>query len=229
MIRILGAVIGIFSTATLLTVALVFVYSWGQGHMSREAVLEIAAIVKGEPRPSDLQKEEEVEMEMTSYDEIVRKRTEKILSIAARESELAVLKKAIDDQTNLVMTERQKLEQIKKTFKDELEKERTALADEAVAQARAILLKMDPESGVEKLLALNTDDAVLLLKGMPEKDAARILDQFRERIAGKDPMERVQKAEEIYKAIYRGEPLIDPADRAQQALMDQPGGEIESR
>ncbi|MCA8986301.1 MAG: hypothetical protein KDA78_01580 [Planctomycetaceae bacterium] len=225
MMRILGTVIGIFCTATVLTMAAVLGYSWSQGNLSRDSGREIVAILKGEPHGSHTETDETDE-EMTSFDEIVEKRTEKILSITARESELDVLKQAIDDQTSLVMNERKKLEQLKKTFRDELEEEYRRIQDESVEQARAILLKMDAESAVEKLTALDVADAVLLMKGMAEKDAARILDQFRQRIGGKDPIERVQKAEEIYKAIYRGEPLIAPVEAARKELQDQRDAEI---
>ncbi|HBN74393.1 MAG TPA: hypothetical protein DD473_00950 [Planctomycetaceae bacterium] len=221
MFRILGTVIGIFSTATLLTAMLVGLYAWGEGNLTRESTLEIAAILKGEPSPAVLSEVKEP-VHMTSFDQVVEMRTEKILSISSRESELAILKKAIDDQAKLVTKEREELRQVKQTFREDLDKEYEKIKSESVEQARGILLKMEAESAVEKLLSLAVSDSVLLIKGMAEKDAARILDQFRTRIAGKDPQERYEKAEEIYKAIYFGEPLIEPAERARQAMLDQP-------
>lgn len=219
MLRILGMVIGIFSTATLLTLSLVLAYTWGQGNLTDESGKEILAILKGEPRPSELNREDEPE-QMASFQQLEKQRVERILGISARESELSVLKQAIDDQTRFVLNERRQLEQLKKAFREELQTERDNLIAEATAQARGILLKMDPESAVEKLLSLPTGDAVILIKGMPEKDAAKILDQFRQRIAGKDPNMRVEKAEEIYKAIYRGDPLIQPVENARQAVRE---------
>lgn len=219
MFRILGMVIAIFSTATLLTLSLVLAYTWGQGNLTDESSREILAILKGEPRPSELNRDDEPE-QMASFQQLEKQRVERILGISARESELSVLKQAIDDQTRFVLNERRQLEQLKKSFREELQSERDNLIAEATAQARGILLKMDPESAVEKLLSLPTGDAVILIKGMPEKDAAKILDQFRQRIAGKDPNMRVEKAEEIYKAIYRGDPLIQPVENARQAVRD---------
>lgn len=219
MFRILGMVIAIFSTATLLTLSLVLAYTWGQGNLTDESSREILAILKGEPRPSELNRDDEPE-QMASFQQLEKQRVERILGISARESELSVLKQAIDDQTRFVLNERRQLEQLKKAFREELQAERDNLIAEATAQARGILLKMDPESAVEKLLSLPTGDAVILIKGMPEKDAAKILDQFRQRIAGKDPNMRVEKAEEIYKAIYRGDPLIQPVENARQAVRD---------
>lgn len=219
MLRILGTVIAIFSTATLLTLSLVLAYTWGQGNLTDESGKEILAILKGEPRPSELNREDEPE-QMASFQQLEKQRVERILGISARESELSVLKQAIDDQTRFVLNERRQLEQLKKAFREELQSERDNLIAEATAQARGILLKMDPESAVEKLLSLPTGDAVILIKGMPEKEAAKILDQFRQRIAGKDPNMRVEKAEEIYKAIYRGDPLIQPVENARQAVRE---------
>lgn len=217
MLRILGTVIGIFSTATLLTLVLVLTYTWSQGNLNHETSREMVAILKGEPRPSDLKREQEPEV-MSSFQQLEQQRVERILGISARESELAVLKQAIDDQTNFVLNERRQLEQLKKRFRDELQEERDNITSEATAQARNILLKMETESAVEKLLVLPTRDAVILVKGMPEKEAAKILDQFRIRIAGRDPNQRVDKAEEIYKAIYRGDPFIDTVNSASQSV-----------
>ena len=58
-LRILGTVIAIFSTATLLTLSLVLAYTWGQGNLTDESGKEILAILKGEPRPSELNREDE--------------------------------------------------------------------------------------------------------------------------------------------------------------------------
>jgi len=218
LLRVLGMVIGIFCTATVLTVSFVLAYAWSQGNLTPESSQEIVAVLKGEPRPSDYQTAEQ-DNEMSSYEQLIKLRTERILGISARESELAILKQAIDDQTNFVLKERKQLEILKKTFRQELAEQEEKVTSEAVTQARGILLKMEPESAVEKLLGLDVPDAVVLVKGMPEKEAARILDQFRQRIVGQDPEGRVEKAEEIYRAIYRGEPYLPSVTRAQQALM----------
>lgn len=223
MIRLLGIVIGVFCTATVLTGTLTLAYLWSQGTLNREASQEILAVLKGIPRPSDYRQEQAQPAEnMVSYAEIAKMRTEKILNLSVRENELAILKQSLDDQLNSVLNERRQLAQLKKSFQTELAQEREKIITEAVAQARGILLKMETESAVEKLLALEPVEAVNLIKGLPEKDAARILDQFRQRIAGKDPNIRLEKAEEIYKAIYRGDPLRDVVDQAQRAL--QPAG-----
>src|SRR6056297_1082884 len=157
MIKILGTVIGIFSTATLLTLTGVLAYSWNQGNLSPESTEEIVAILKGEPRPTpEIMKE--VDKVQASYDEIEKKRTEKFLSLSARETELAVLKKAIDDQLENVKSESKKVEQLKSTFQQKLDEEYEKITMESVEQARGILLKMDPESAVEKLLAVDITD-----------------------------------------------------------------------
>ncbi len=219
MFRILGMVISIFCTATVLTGVAALGFAWGQGNLTRESVENIVAILKGEPIKVD-EEVAEKQQEMPSYDDIVKARAAKILSISARENELAIFQQAIEDQTNSITSKRGKLEQVRETFYEELKKEQEKITSEAVVQARGILLKMEPESAVEKLLALDINDAVLLFKGMPEKDAARILDQFRQRINGKDPIARTKKAEDIYKAIYKGSPLIEPVQKSLQAMDD---------
>lgn len=229
MIRILGMVIGIFCTATVLTLSLALLLAWNQGTLNDESRQEIVAILKGQTRPSELKNEDDSASEMPSYAQIAQMRTGRILGLSTRESELAVLKQAMDDQANFVLNERRQLAQIRKSFQEELTKEREQITSESVTQARNILLKMDPESAVEKLLALEPREAVVLMRGLPGKDAARILDQFRQRIAGKDPDIRLEKAEEIYKAIYRGDPLIDSVDSAQRAVDSLGSGQTETR
>lgn len=219
MFRLLGMVIAIFCTATVLTGFVALAVVWGQGNLTRESGENIIAILKGEPITVD-EESFEKQQEMPSYDDIVKARAAKILSISARESELAIFQQAIEDQVKFITSKRGELEQNRKTFREELKQEREKITAEAIVQARGILLKMEPESAVEKLLTLDVTDAVVLLKGMPEKDAARILDQFRQRINGNDPIARTKKAEEIYKAIYNGNPLIDPVEKSLQALED---------
>ncbi len=223
MFRILGMVISIFCTATVLTGFVALAIVWGQGNLTRETGENIVSILKGEPITVDEESLEE-QQEVPSYKDIVKARAARILSIAARESELTIFQQAIEDQVKYITSERGKLEQNREAFRVELKQEQEKITSEAIVQARGILLKMDPESAVEKLATLDVTDAVVLLKGMPEKDAARVLDQFRQRINGKDPIERVKKAEEIYKAIYKGNPLINPVEKSLQAMEDQGAG-----
>ncbi len=228
MFRILGMVISIFCTATVLTGFVTLAIVWGQGNLTRESGENIVAILKGEPITVN-EETLEKQQEMPSYDDIVKARAASILSISARESELAIFQQAIEDQVKFITSKRGELEQDREKFRAELLQEREKITEESIVQARGILLKMDPESAVEKLLALDVTDAVVLFKGMPEKDAARILDQFRQRINGKDPIARTKKAEEIYKAIYQGKPLIDPVEKSLQAMEDKGTKPVELR
>ena len=219
MFRILGMVIAIFCTATVLTGVLALGIVWSQGNLTRKSAADVASVLKGEPIAVD---EDAIKKEndLPSYDDVVSSRTSMILSLSTRETELAIIQQAITDQLNAIRSESEQLEQYRGTFQAELKKEEEKIVSESAEFSRATLLKMDPESAVEKLSKLDISDAVLLIKGMGEKDAAKILDQFRERITGKDPVERVEKAEEIFKAIYQGNPLIGPVDEASQAMKD---------
>lgn len=228
MVRILGTVISIFCTATVLTGLFALTIVWGQGNLTRESISDVVSVLKGEPITVDedsLKKKDEI----PSYDDIVKARTSRILSISARETELAIFQQAIEDQANSILNERGELEGFRRKFRAELTQEQEKIVSESIEQARGILLKMDAESAVEKLDVMSIAEAVVLLKGMPEKDAARVLDQFRERITGKDPVERVKKAEEIYKAIYLGNPLITPVNNALQAMDEKVAGESKQR
>ena len=74
-------------------------------------------------------------------------------------------------------------------------------------QTRGILLALQPDDAIDTLMGLTADENVILLKGMPEKSIARILEQF---LSGEEN-ERV-RGQEVFKAISQGNPsksLID--------------------
>jgi hypothetical protein len=62
---------------------------------------------------------------------------------------------------------------------------------------------MASSDAVEKLMQLKLEESVALLKGMPEKTIAKILQEFESDPA--DPA-RIQRGHEIFEAISRGEP-----------------------
>ena len=177
MIRIIGMVIGIFCTATVLTCVVGFAYLSHQGNLTKDSLHEIRLILNGKPHGL-LEEELNQKHDVPSYQDVVTERTKSILNISARESELEIIKKAIEDQTNIVFNERKQLEQLRQSFRTELTQEREAIVSSSATQARGILLKMDPENAVKKLLAMEPSEAVILIKGMQEKDSAKLLDQF---------------------------------------------------
>ena len=72
---------------------------------------------------------------------------------------------------------------------------------------------MSPDDAVENLMQLDLEENIVLLKGMPEKQIAKILQEF---LKGKD--EQLERGWQIFEAISRGEPSKKLIDAARQQL-----------
>lgn len=212
MIRILGMTVAIFCTASVLTAAVLASYHWMQGTLDKETIDHIRLVMEGER----ISRETDVVVEESFPDtnkEIVQKRLTAILSLSARERELKTLKETIDEQSKKIVEERKQLETLQASFKKNLENEREKITTESAEQARSILLGMKPDSAVMKLMAVETEEAITLLKGMKEKDAAKILEKF-STVKQAD----VQKANDIFQAIMRGRGEVDLIKQANNEL-----------
>lgn len=214
MIRLLAMVIGIFSTGTLLTIALALGYVWMQGNITSTTFEDLRLVLNG----GQLDRAEEEIEEATptlSHEDILEQRLVGLAGIMDRELELQIIKESLDEQARKVLADSQALREQRDDFRSELENERNSINEAAMEQARGILLKMRTEAAVDKLLSLEAKQAILLVKGMPDKDAAKILEKF-------EGVPATQKAEEIFKAITRGEPELSAVDAAENQLASDP-------
>lgn len=212
MIRILGMTVAIFCTASFMTAIAFAGYLWMQGTLDEETYEQFALVLKGEriTQQTDAPVEESFP---DSNKEISEKRQKAILSLSERERELQVLKESIDEQSRKIVEERQQLEELQSTFRKELNTEREKIVDESAEQARSILLGMKPDAAVMKLMAVEASEAIILLKGMKEKDAAKILEKF-STVQQADE----QKANDIFRAIMRGKTEVDLISQANNQL-----------
>jgi flagellar motility protein MotE (MotC chaperone) len=212
MIRILGLTIAIFCTATLFTLAGATLWIGMQGHINREDLAEMKAIVMGTERPSQMKVVQEDETpRKAGFEEISRMRVLKIMELEKREQELDSLKQNIDLQVQAILVKRTELETLRDAMRKEIDTSEKKISAEATEQARGILLKMSPDAAVEKLMTLETPEAITLVKGMGEKDAAKILDKFRGGEAG-------AKGNEIFAAISRGFPQMSAVNGAKNQM-----------
>jgi hypothetical protein len=92
------------------------------------------------------------------------------------------------------------------------------MSSEATEQARAVLQAMSTTDTVNHLMQLELDDCLKLIKGMPEKKIAKIMQEFfSEGGDGGGKASRIERANEILKSLADG----DPANRILTDVQNQ--------
>lgn len=200
MIRSVVAVFCVICVATVLSEAMGLAFLWHRGQLSADNLREIRMVLRGESRIEEIVADN-AERGQPSADEVLRVRALSILALESRESELGVLKAAAITNEDKLIAERARFEERQRTFEQRLARLLEDAQSEATEQTRAILQALPPESAAERLTQLTLDEAVVLVKGMPEKTIARILGEFQN-----GPAQRQQRGRELFEAIARGEP-----------------------
>ncbi|MEX0703449.1 MAG: hypothetical protein WD069_15240 [Planctomycetales bacterium] len=214
MIRSALVVFCVVCVATVLSETLGLAFLWHRGQLSTENLREIRAVLRGESRVEQ-SVADEAEKRQPSAAEVMRVRAMSILDLENREQELHILKTTVVTNEDQLIANRTEFEQRKRRFEEQLAKLLDDARSEATEQGRAILQALAPDSAAGSLMQLDLDEAVVLLKGMPEKNIARILKEFQN-----GPAAQQQRGKELFEAITRGEPkasLIEGADEKRDA------------
>jgi len=199
----------VFCVATLFAEATAISWLVLRGDLTRENVREIRMILKGEdPRPLPLPAE--AEKSQISGQEVMKERVNRLFEIEARNRELDILKGILATQATNLTAEQERFDKKKKDFEEELRLMNSRLVAEATEQTRGVLLAMPAQAAARHLLELPLDQNVVLLKGMPEKSIARILQEFQ----GDD--KQLERARKILDALSLGAPLRKVVDSAME-------------
>lgn len=183
---------------------------WYKGQLSPQVVREIQMAVTGE-KAEEPHEDIRKEMPEVSLEEVIAARARMSVEFNAKESELADLKAMMLEGTARLTAQQAAFEKKKKSFEKELEDARDQITDEATTQARGVLMALPPKEAVVRLMHLSLPDAVVLLKGMPEKQIAKILKEFKED-------EQAKRGLELFEALNRGEPTAPIVERAKNSL-----------
>jgi hypothetical protein len=143
---------------------------------------------------------EPAETAAISTEEVVELRTVRALELDTREEELKTLKDLAKEASIGSTQERQKFDVMKEEFRKKLEELDERLQSDAHEQTRAILLASKPEDAVLRLMGLSLEEGVELLRGVPEKTTAKILQAFNQ------TPETLTRGQEIFEALFRGSP-----------------------
>ena len=213
MIRLAYHFSAVIALAWLLAQAAGLGWAWQNDYLDQDKLT--AAWQELQP-PTEAPVEIEIpeELAQVAKEEVVQRRAMAILELHARDRELQLLKSLVEQKMVQVTEAKRELESMQSSFQTELDAARQTLLDDSAEQARGILLALQPDDAVEKLMTLEPPEAIRLMKGIPEKDHAKILEAFR----GSDKTER---GNEIFRAIVRGQPESDVVARAEETIAKQ--------
>lgn len=206
MIRTLMMLVGLLSFVTLLCEVAAVGVIYSQGRLSKANLWTIRMMLEGRAELDPLP--EPAESAGVSTEEVVKLRTVRALQLDTREEELKSLKSLATEAAIGSIQERQKFDVMKEEFRKTLQELDERIQSEAHEQTRAILLASKPEDTVQRLMGLSLEESVELLKGVPEKTTAKILQAF-----DLTP-ETLKRGQEIFEALFRGSPqgpLVDEA------------------
>ena len=136
-----------------------------------------------------------------SIEDVAEDRTMRILELSTREEELALLKSNVNRKRKELIADQDGFKKQKEGFEKDLKELDKAASSEATEQTRGILLALQPADAIDILMGLTIKENVVLLKGMPEKSTAKILQQF---LIGDD--DEKKRGQEVFKEISKGTP-----------------------
>lgn len=191
-----------FCIATVITEAVGLGVLWSRGQLNQRTFREIEVILTGTDLLGIDVQDNEQETRQLSLDEISEKRVTAILGIEKRENLAKQLLNDVMKFRDDVTAEQKALIKDRESFNAELQQVNERNTAEATELARGILLASSPKVAVDRLMELTVEEDVILLRGMPDENIAKILKEFKTGLA----QERAQRAQLIYESIYRGEP-----------------------
>ncbi len=155
----------------------------------------------------------------------------KTLNFDKRESELIALKGMADSKRESLEALQKQFRAQRKMFDDELARIEAELASTSTEQARGVLMALPPKDAVRQLLQLTLAEDVVLLKGMPEKNVAKILKEFSTTPAapatpvdnGTDRKETpAERGRLVFEALTHGEPIHTLLEQTRQTNQSNP-------
>lgn len=207
--RTLAALIGLFSFATVLAEAMAVGYLVYDGRLTAERV---SALFSAEPSAGEAVAPAS-EAPLRTSEEAEDHRTLQTLELNARADNLQLLKDLLTKEADRLSQDQAAYEKARQDFEASLELVRTRAADEATEQARLVVKSLTPRDAITYLLALEETDALRIVKGLPERTVAKILQEF---AAGTD--EEQQRGRSLFEAIAAAQPEATLTDAAKAAL-----------
>lgn len=218
MVRSLLLMFAVFTSVVVLAEISIVGLLWSRGYLTTESLRNVRLALGGATLAAPaVAVESEVKAPLTEG-EIRELRVRRILELEARENELSLLKRMTTETANRLISDRQSFDQLREEFRKELEAIQEQTTSAATEQTRTILLASPPEEAVKRLMGLTVEEGIELLRGLPEKSIARILQNFQ-----LDP-QTAEHGQLLFEGIYRGEPNRGVVDQTLNQLNGAPTG-----
>lgn len=174
---------------------------YAKGRLNADTVHEIREILRDPSTVAAASKSDvKAEVPVVTVDDVVRARSLRILQIEQRERELQALKGLVSDSRASVLSDREAATKLVQDFEAQKKAAQETAQTAAIEQARNVLLKAETALIVEQLTKLPLDESISLVKGMPEKKIAELLQAF----SAGDPKSS-KRGQEIFQAIVQGD------------------------
>lgn len=210
--RALVVIVCVFCVATLITEGLAAGLLWWRGQLTVDTVRDIRMLLSGQNTEIESESEEATRLQPALSD-VVRERTLRILELDTRAGELALLNETVTARSQELLQRRIEIEKERREFEERLRQLQTEVASQAVEQGRAILMAARPDDAVNNLMPLELQENVILLRGMPEKSIAEILEEF-----ANGTEDQRKRGQQIFEAITRGGPAKELIDGSLEEL-----------
>lgn len=188
--RLAGGLVALFTwfcVGTVLAIAIGSGYLWSQGHLTRDALVQMAALAQGVDLPAmraaaELERRQQ-HSQQVSLDEIALRRALAARDLELREQSLARLSDMLRHEQSKLGDEVSRYMNLYQELMSRLDAMREQAAAASQANARLILENVRPIQAKDQLMRMVADGkldvAALLLTQMPVKTQAKVVGEFR--------------------------------------------------
>jgi hypothetical protein len=224
LVRILGAGLVYFCTATLLAQAAMLGYLWSQGWLSSAKLAQVAMVLRGGSLPASARPAQAAEATQASVTlaDIEAARAVRLRQFELREQSAHNVLAQVRFETEQVKDAKDRFDRVYETFKQQLGQDKVTAITRGNENARLLLESIKPNQSKELIMQMlaadEIDEVVTLFSAMQITRQAKIAAEF------KDP-EETKKLDEILRRIRRGLPdaaVIEATQKALEQTADEP-------
>lgn len=206
--RMMFIFLGVVSTAVLISEAVGLGVLWSRGQLSSDTLQDIYDMVMlpAEEQQSAVEGGATVAPSMA---DISMMRVSRILELDSRESELSRIEQFLTEKRNELIQRQDDFEKKQAEFRTELAALTDQITADSTKQARNVLTSISPSDAVDNMMELTLEQNLLLIKGMPKTNVAKIMSEFNK---GDDAQKT--RGQEIVQALLEGKPDMELATKA---------------
>lgn len=210
MLKILNTLLISLCVATVLSELVGIGLLWQRGQLTSQTLQDIRLVLRGEIH--EIEKEpEDIDAPQMSLEDLIRARAEIEANFDSRQRELNKFELMIREKADQITGSQKSLEEVRQRFLTELDELKKKNEDASTEQARGILMALPPDEAARTLMQVTLEEDLVLMKGMPEKVIANILQEMVETNAAK-------RRQEIFQRLSTGGLVDDLVEGTAQEL-----------